>query len=285
MSDIEPTKSWLERLSNALLPEPQDRQQLLSLLRDAKERNLLNNDALAMIEGAMEVSEMQVRDIMIPRAQMVIIEDHHSLEEILPIIIDSGHSRFPVIAESKDEILGLLLAKDLVQYCIGCSDESFDLNNLIRTVRFIPESKRLDILLKEFRLNRNHMAIVVDEYGNIAGLITIEDVLEQIVGDIADEYDTDTKNLIQQLNKNQFLVSALTPIEDINNHFNTKFSNQEFDTIGGLVMQKIGHMPKRGESTLLDKLHIRILSATDRHIKLLRVSVKKIQLTRGADEK
>ncbi len=268
------SRTWLERLSHALLREPRDREQLIELLHDAKERELLNADALQMIKGVLEVSEMQVRDVMIPRPQMVVIEHDATLEEILPIIIEAGHSRYPVIGDSRDEILGILLAKDLLPYQGKEKPKEFQIKKLLRPAMYIPESKRLDVLLKEFRLNRNHMAIVVDEYGGAAGLATIEDVLEQIVGEIEDEYDTtEEERFIRMLNETECMVKALTPIEDFNAYFKTNFSDEDFDTIGGLVLQKFSHLPKRGESTVLEGIEFVVTSASSRGIQLLKIKI------------
>ena len=269
-SSTEPAqRSWFERLSQALLGEPQDREQLVDVLRDAEQRNLLNRDALTMIEGVMQVSEMQVRDIMIPRAQMVTLDRDAGPEEWMPIVIESAHSRFPVIGDNKDEIVGILLAKDLLAY-YSSQQGSFNMRDNLRPAVFIPESKRLDVLLKEFRANRNHMAIVVDEYGGVAGIVTIEDVLEQIVGEIEDEHDYDEDTAILALGENEFTVKALTPIEDFNAYFNTDFDD-EFDTIGGLILNRFGHMPKRGEVVFIGPLSFKVLRADMRRIHLLNV--------------
>jgi magnesium and cobalt transporter len=251
--------------------EPQDREQLVELLRDAEQRNLLNPDALAMIEGVLQVSEMQVRDIMIPRSQMAIIEREAQLSELLPVVIEAGHSRYPVIGENKDEVIGMLLAKDLLSFTAGGEAERFNLRDILRPAVFVPESKRLDVLLKEFRSSRNHMAIVVDEYGGVAGLVTIEDVLEQIVGEIEDEYDFDETAAILKLNDNEFTVKALTPIDEFNEYFGTDYSDEEFDTIGGVVMNSFGHVPKRNEIVVLDELQFRVMRADKRRVHLLKV--------------
>src|SRR3990167_5829228 len=220
--DPHPSKSWLKRLGEALLREPQDRQQLFNLLYDAKKRELLDQDAFTMIEGVLRVSEMKVRDIMIPRAQMVVVAHDATIEQVLPIIIDSAHSRFPVIGESRDEIIGILLAKDLLQGMLEPTGTKTQLKNLVRPALYVPESKRLDVLLKEFRSNRNHMAIIVDEYGSVAGLVTIEDVLEQIVGDIEDEHDvTNQEPDIKPIKPNEYNIKALTSIEEFNEYFKT----------------------------------------------------------------
>ena len=272
MNDEPPQRNWFERLSQALTGEPKDREALIELLRDAQSRELLDFDALAMIEGTLQVSEMQVRDIMIPRSQMVVVERDDSLDEIIKKAVPSGHSRFPVIAESRDEVSGILLAKDLLRYC-GDSAERFTMRDLLRPAIFVPESKRLNVLLKEFRANRNHIAVVVDEFGGVAGLVTIEDVLEQIVGDIEDEHDFDDENFILKRSDKHFTLKGLTPIEEFNEFFDTNFSDEEFDTIGGLVINEFGHMPKRGETTRLGRFHFRVLHADRRRVHLLRLAL------------
>lgn len=269
------TGTWLDRISRVLSSEPQDREELVRLLRDAERRNLIDVEALGMIEGALQVGEMQVRDIMIPRAQMVVVQEDVPPEEFVAEVIESGHSRFPVIGDSRDEVRGILLAKDLLAYFAKDTSEtrdSFDMDDAMRPAVFIPESKRLNVLLKEFRQSRNHMAIVVDEYGGVAGLVTIEDVLEQIVGEIDDEHDTEVGQDIRRLGKGEFVVKARTPIEDFNEYFNTSFSDQEFDTIGGLVIKSLGHLPKRGESGEIGGMHFRVLRADKRRVHLLRVT-------------
>lgn len=268
-------KSWLERLSHVLLREPQDKQQLIEILKDAEQRNLLDANALSMIEGVLQVSQMQVRDIMIPRSQMVVVEIDDPPQEFLPRITQSGHSRFPVITESRDEIIGLLLAKDLLSYDFTCEEKNkqFSLKELLRPCVFIPESKRLDVLLKEFRLNHKHMAIVIDEYGGVSGLITIEDVLEQIVGDIEDEYDTDEDENIKRQKEKLYIVKALTPIEEFNEFFHTSLSDEEFDTIGGLVMGNLGHLPKRGETVTIDSFQFKVVLSDNRRVRLLEALV------------
>ncbi|MDT8405376.1 HlyC/CorC family transporter [Sulfuriflexus sp.] len=271
-SSNEPTqRSWFERLGQALMGEPQDREQLVELLRDAEQRNLLNPDALAMIEGVLQVSEMQVRDIMIPRSQMAIIEREAQLSELLPVVIEAGHSRYPVIGENKDEVIGMLLAKDLLSFTAGGEADKFNLRDILRPAVFVPESKRLDVLLKEFRSSRNHMAIVVDEYGGVAGLVTIEDVLEQIVGEIEDEYDFDETAAILKLNEHEFTVKALTPIDEFNEYFDTDYSDEEFDTIGGVITNSFGHVPKRNETVVLGELEFRIMRADKRRVHLLKI--------------
>ncbi|MCK4743011.1 MAG: CBS domain-containing protein [Sulfuriflexus sp.] len=265
-------RSWFERLSQVLMGEPKDRDELVELLRDAEQRNLLKPDALAMIEGVLQVSEMQVRDIMIPRSQIVVIDRDAELDEFLPMVIEASHSRYPVIGENKDEVVGMLLAKDLLPFTAGGKAKEFILREILRPAVFVPESKRLDVLLKEFRSSRNHMAIVVDEYGGVAGVVTIEDVLEQIVGEIEDEYDFDEGTSILQLNENEYTVKALTSVEDFNEYFHTKFSDEEFDTVGGLVINSFGHVPKRGEITLMGDIRFKILRSDNRRVHLLKVS-------------
>lgn len=266
-------RSWLERLSQALLREPQDREQLVELLRDASQRELLDESALNMIEGVLQISEMQVRDIMVPRAQMVIVEQDAKPEEFLPVVVESAHSRFPVIGENRDEVIGILLAKDLLNYDLQ-TDTTFEIAKLLRPFIVVPESKRLDALLQEFRRTRNHIAIVIDEYGNVAGLVTLEDILEQIVGDIEDEYDIDEETNIKQYSKTQYIVKALTPVEDFNEYFKSNLNEEEYDTIGGLVTHEFGHLPKRGESILLDRFRFKILHADNRRIRLMRVTTR-----------
>ncbi len=266
-------RSWFERISQALSGEPKDREQLLEVLRDAHDRNLLDLDAFSMIEGVLQVSEMQVRDIMIPRSQMVVIERDAPVEEILALIVRSGHSRFPVIGDNRDEVVGMLLAKDMLWYYMEGQRDAFNIRELLRPASFIPESKRLNVLLKEFRASRNHLAVVIDEYGGVAGMVTIEDVIEQIVGEIEDEHDIEEGTYILDHEANRFTVKALTPIEDFNAHFGTRFSDEEFDTIGGLLLNALGHMPKRGETVHIDGLAFKVLRADNRRVHLLQVTV------------
>lgn len=267
-----PPRSWVERLSNALLREPKDREQLVELLRDAQRRNLLDAEALGMIESVLQVGEMQVRDIMIPRAQMVVVNRDVTPDVVLPMIIESGHSRFPVISDNRDEVVGILLAKDLLRYRFD-TDANFDIKDVMRPAVFIPESKRLNVLLKEFRASRNHLAIVVDEYGGVAGMVTIEDVLEQIVGEIEDEHDIDEDAYIRKRNETSYILKALTPVEHFNEYFGADFSDEEFDTIGGCVTQAFGHMPKRGESVSLGNFEFKVLRADNRRVHILALTV------------
>ncbi len=280
-NSVAPHKSLLDRLLHSLGGEPRNRSDLLRELREARQRDLLDGDALAMIEGVFEVAEMQVRDIMVPRAQMVIVDEDWQPDAMLPVIIESGHSRFPVIGENRDEVEGVLLAKDLLRY-MGDSDRThFDINDILRPAVFVPEAKRLNTLLKEFRSSRNHMAIVVDEYGGVAGLVTIEDVLEQIVGDIGDEHDAEEDVLIRPRGRGRYSVRALTPIEDFNDYFKCRLDHHEIDTVGGLVMTTLGHVPKRGESVEISGFRFRVLAADSRRVYLLRVTPP--ERFRGAD--
>lgn len=268
-------KSWLERFAQAFSDEPKDRDQLLELLHNAAKAQVLDAEALDIIEGALHVSDIQVREIMVPRPQMVVINSLLSPKEFLPEMVASAHSRFPVIGESPDEVSGILLAKDLLPYILSGGVESFDIQNHLRKATFVPESKRLNVLLSEFKANRNHMAIVVDEYGGIAGLVTIEDVLEQIVGDIEDEYDADDEDddtLIKKFEDNSYIVKALTPITEFNDYFKSSFSDTDFDTIGGIVTQQFGRLPQREESVDIEQFNFRILNADNRRIRLLQVT-------------
>lgn len=262
-------KNWLDRLKQAFSNDPKNREDLLNQLRDAEHSELLDSEALQIIEGAIQVVDMQVREVMIPRSQMICIRLEDTPEQFLPALIESGHSRFPVIGDTKDEVLGILLAKDLLPLILS---RRFAIKDLLRPATVTPESKRLNILLHEFRTNRNHMAIVIDEYGGVAGLVTIEDVIEQIVGDIEDEYDVEEDSFIKPMNEGEYMVKALTPIEDFNEHFNSSFSEEEFDTIGGIVMQQFGHLPKRNETIKIEHFSFQVLSADNRRIRLLRIT-------------
>ena len=270
MEEREHTKpSLLERLSALLMREPEDREQLVVLLHSAFERNLLDSDALSMIEGVLQVSEMQARDIMIPRPEMDMIDINETPEKFISFVIETAHSRFPVFGENRDDVLGILLAKDLLRHFSG---EVFDMRDMLRPAVFIPESKPLNVLLKEFRANRNHIAIVVDEYGGVAGLVTIEDVLEQIVGEIEDEYDFDeTEDNIIREASGKFRVKALTEIADFNDHFVTTISDEEFDTIGGFVIARFGRLPKRGETLRYENIKFQILRSDSRRLHTLQV--------------
>ncbi|MEE9421637.1 MAG: transporter associated domain-containing protein [Gammaproteobacteria bacterium] len=266
--------AWLKRIRQTFSAEPQNREELISLLRGSQRHGLFDVDAQGMMEGVLQVADMQVRDIMIPRSQMVVVSRDESPEKLLPIIVESGHSRFPVVGEDIDEVIGVLLAKDLLRYCSDNNRDNFSLRDVLRPAIFIPESKRLNVLLKEFRASRNHMAIVVNEYGGVSGMVTIEDVLEQIVGEIEDEHDIDEGTFIRKYSDVNYTVKALTPIEEFNEYFKTEFSDEEFDTIGGLVIKLLGHLPKRGERLEVGSLSFQILRADNRRIHLLKVSLK-----------
>lgn len=265
-----PRPSLIERLTSWLSREPDNREELLQLLHAAYENNLLDADALSMIEGVMQVSEMQVREIMIPRAQMDVVDIDTPREELLPYVIETAHSRFPAVDGERDNVIGILLAKDLLRLCM---DEDVNLREQLRPAVFIPESKRLNVLLREFRASRNHIAIVVDEYGGVAGLVTIEDVLEQIVGDIEDEYDFDEPedNILHEKD-DVFRVKATTEIADFNQTVGANFSDEEFDTVGGLVVSRFGHLPKRGESVAFDGFLFSVLRADSRRLHAIRVT-------------
>ena len=260
----------LERLSAFLIREPEDREELLALLHGAFERKLLDADALSIIEGALQVSEMTVRDIMIPRSQMDVVSIDDEPEQFIPFVMETRHSRFPVVGENKDDVVGILLAKELLNYY--ANPESFNLRDTLRPAVFVPESKRLNVLLRDFRANRNHIAIVVDEYGGVSGLVTIEDVLEQIVGDIEDEYDFDEAedNIIPEAGA-RYRVKAQTEIAAFNEALGAQFSDEEFHTIGGLVLQAFGRLPKRGEATTIDNFRFKVVRADSRRIYTLQV--------------
>jgi magnesium and cobalt transporter len=275
------TGRWLKRITQSMSGEPRDLAELIEDLREASERGLFNGDALVMLEGVLAVADMQVRDIMVPRSQMVFVERDESPEKLVQLVVESGHSRFPVIGEDRDQILGILLAKDLLRVQIE-GGEHFEIREYMRPVVFVPESKRLNVLLKEFRLSHNHLAMVVDEYGGVCGLVTIEDVIEQIVGEIDDEHDVEDDQTIRRESEQEFSVRALTPIAEFNEYFGTAFSDEEYDTIGGLLMQEFGRLPRRGETIQIGELEFRILRADRRRIDLLRViSPRAIRLPAG----
>ena len=254
---------------NFLTQEPPNREGLIEILRNAENRNLLDADALLMIEGALHVSETHVRDIMVPRVQMIIIDNNAKPEEILKSVVESGHSRFPVIGDSSDEIEGILLAKDLLNYYAD-PDKNFDIKDVMRPTVFIPESKRLNVLLREFRMSRNHMAIVVDEYNGVAGLVTIEDVIEEIIGEIEDEHDHEDNEInINTHDNNRYTVKALTLISEFNEFFNTEIPDNEYDTVGGFVINTFGYLPKRGEIIDFERFNIKILRADKRRVHLI----------------
>src|SRR6187455_107496 len=265
-----PKPGWLDRITAVILRQPGDREQLVELLRAAFQRNLFDSDALSMIEGVIQVSEIQARDIMIPRSQMDVIDISETPDKFIPFVIETAHSRFPVTENDKNNVIGILLAKDLLRYYAG--EEEFDVREMLRPVVFIPESKRLNVLLKDFRTNRNHIAIVVDEYGGVAGLVTIEDVLEQIVGDIEDEHDFDEAedNIVQDPD-GHYRVKASTEIADFNEKLGAELSDEDYDTIGGLILNKFGRLPKRGESVTIGTFKFIVLRADSRRLHTLLV--------------
>ncbi|GAB3022776.1 CNNM family magnesium/cobalt transport protein CorC [Bowmanella dokdonensis] len=283
MSDDNPHSSngsakqgWLGKIVQSLSGEPQNREQLVEVINEAQQRDVIDSATREMIEGVLEISEMRVRDIMIPRAQIVTIGIDQSVGEFLPVVLESAHSRFPVINEDKDHIEGILLAKDLLEYGFN-PEKDFKLKDILRPAIIVPESKRVDVLLREFRQERYHMAIVVDEYGGVSGLATIEDILELIVGEIEDEHDIEENETedIRQLNKYTFSVKALTPVEDFNDYFNTGFDEEEADTIGGIVLRAFGHMPMRDEAVEIDGIEFRVTNADKRRLIQLKVSLPK----------
>lgn len=263
---------WLQRLGRRIGGGPRTREDLLALMREARNLNLMDGDALTMFQGILETAETQVRDIMVPRAQMTFVERVWPLTKLVEVVVESGHSRFPVVGDKRDEIVGVLLAKDLLRFTAN-SSETFDLARWLRPVQFVPESKRVNVLLKDFKRGRNHMAIVVDEYGGVAGLVTIEDVLEQIVGEIDDEHDEAEGAHILKQDERRFLVAGLTPLEEFNAYFQVQFPTEEFDTIGGLVTQRFGHMPKRGESLRMEKFNFIVQRADSRRVQMLQVTL------------
>ena len=268
------SRSWLGRIVRVLSGEPgepRDRAALIRTVRDAERRDVLGPDALAMIEGALSVGDLQVRDIMVPRPQMVVIEADKPPEEFVGAVVGSGHSRFPVIGDNRDEVVGILFAKDLLMYFARTGGERFGLEDAMRPAVFIPESKRLDVLLREFRASRNHMAIVVDEYGGVSGLVTIEDVLEQIVGEIDDEHDTGDERLINAHSNGEFTVKARTPVEDFNEYFGSALDDEESDTIGGIVVRAFARLPSRLEQTTLGGFRFTVVRADKRRVHLLQV--------------
>lgn len=269
-----PRKTWAQKLLQAFNGEPTSREELVDMIQDAENRDLIDLDTKEMIEGVLDVAELKVRDIMIPRSQMVTIDKNQTVEEFLPTVIQTQHSRYPVVSENKDHIEGVLLAKDLLSYGFNMVDEPFSLTQVMRPAVIVPESKRVDALLKEFRSKRYHMAIVVDEYGGVSGLVTIEDILEEIVGEIEDETDDeDSSSDIRRINNSRFAVKALTTIEDFNDFFHTDFADDEYDTIGGLVAHNFGHLPEIGESVVIGELTFKVTAADRRRIQQLQVSL------------
>jgi magnesium and cobalt transporter len=267
-----PQSSWIGKLREVFSDPVEDRQDLVKVLRRAQRDKIIDVESLSIMEGALQVNDMQVRDIMIPRTQVVTVSAEAPLEEIIPVIIAAQHSRFPVVGENLDDVLGILLAKDLLPLALTRDFRNFNLKDVLRPATFVPESKRLNVLLKEFRENRNHMAVVIDEYGDVAGLCTIEDVLEQIVGEIEDEHDIDDEVFIKEIEPGKFTVKALTPIDEFNEHFGTDFSEEEFDTIGGMLLSRFGRIPQRDEHITVGPLQFTILNADHRQVRLLHVS-------------
>ncbi|TRW90848.1 HlyC/CorC family transporter [Candidatus Methylobacter oryzae] len=267
-----PQKSWVDKISHLLTGEPQDLEDLLEILREAREKRLLDTDALSMIEGVLQVSQMRVRDIMIPRIQMVVVPKDAELETIMPLVTEFGHSRYPVIDGDRSKVVGVLLAKDLLARIL--ENKTLKVHQIMRPSCVVPESKRLNVLLKELRTNGNHMAIVVDEYGQSAGLVTIEDVLEQIVGEIEDEHDDhEDEGYIFQRSSNEYMIKALTPIEEFDEYFSTHLATDEYDTIGGFVVSQLEHMPKKGESLVVDTMKFEVIRADSRRVHLLKLKI------------
>ncbi len=266
-------RQWFKRVLRSLGSKPAGRDEIIELIKDAGEREIFDKDAQEMLEGVLEVSEGQVRDVMIPRSQMVVVERDAPPEGILPVIIESGHSRFPVIGDDKDEVVGILLAKDLLRFFIEGDRKNFDIRECLRPAVFVPESKRLNVLLAEFRANRNHMAVVVDEYGGVAGLVTIEDLLEEIVGEIDDEHDVAEDESIVREDDGSYTVRALTHIDDFNDFFETNLDDEEFDTIGGLVVHEFGRLPRRGECIRIGEFDFKVLRADKRRVVTLQLNL------------
>ena len=271
-SPLPEKRSWLERLSHAFSGEPESREDLVEILRDARSNRIIEGDTLRMLEGALAVSTMTVADVMVPRAQMVSLPGDGRLLDLMRAVVDSGHSRFPVHGEDRDEILGILLAKDLLPFALKRDTSDFDVKRILRPATFVPESKRLNVLLREFRETRHHMAIVIDEYGSACGVVTIEDVLEQIVGEIDDEYDVDDDSFIKRIDAQNYVVKALTPIAEFNEAFEHDFSDADVDTLGGLVLRHFGHIPERDETVVIGPFRFTILSSDSRQVRLLKVT-------------
>lgn len=272
-SSIDPRpKSWIDKIAQYFSDEPTDTKSLLELLRNAEQDSVLDADALGIIEGALQVSSMQVRDIMIPRSQLVTVAANLPAHELIELVTKASHSRYPVIGENIDNVMGILLAKDLLPLILSDASDKFNIKDVVRPATFVPESKRLNVLLKEFKDTRHHMAIVIDEYGSVSGAVTIEDVLEQIVGEIEDEYDVDDESYIKKFDEDNHIVKALTPVEEFNEYFDTEFNDQESTTVGGLLLQSFGRIPERGETLNLGRYLITILNADSRQIKLIKVT-------------
>lgn len=267
-----PQKSWVDKISHLLTGEPQDLEDLLEILREAREKRLLDTDALSMIEGVLQVSQMRVRDIMIPRIQMVVVPKDAELDTILPLVTEFGHSRYPVIDGDRSKVVGVLLAKDLLARVL--QNKTLKVHEIMRPSYVVPESKRLNVLLKELRTNGNHMAIVVDEYGQSAGLVTIEDVLEQIVGEIEDEHDEhEDEGYIFQRNSTEYMIKALTPMDEFDEYFSTHLATDEYDTVGGFIVSQLEHMPKKGESLVVDKMKFEVVRVDSRRVHLLKLKI------------
>jgi magnesium and cobalt transporter len=263
---------WLRKLSRKIAGEAQDRGEVVEYLREASERGIVEGDALAMLEGVLGVADIQVRDIMVPRAQMTVLNRDDESDLLLKTVIESGHSRFPVMDEDREKIVGILLAKDLLRLAAATDDTPFDIKEFMRPTVFVPESKRLNVLLREFRRSRVHMAIVADEYGGVAGLVTIEDVIEQIVGDIDDEHDVDEDVNIRKDGERQYIVRGQTPIDEFNEYFQIDLSDDEFDTVAGLVMKQLGRLPRRGETLQLADCELKVMRFDRRRIDSLRLT-------------
>lgn len=273
-SDSDQTnKSWLNSLTSMFTGEPNSTGDLIRLLREAEKNQVLDFDALSIMEGALQVSDMQTREIMIPRSQVVMLKLGMDTDELLSLVIDSGHSRFPVVGDNPDDVIGILLAKDLLPLALAEQRSKFNLKEILRPCIAVPESKRLNYLLQEFRSTQNHLAVVYDEHGGVAGIVTIEDVLEQIVGDIEDEFDIDEEDYIKQHLDDRYTVKALTPIDEFNEHFGSDLNEEEFDTIGGVVINHFGHVPKRGEKININHFHFEVLSSDQRRVKLLQLTL------------
>lgn len=265
-----PRKGWIDKISHLFSGEPQDLNELVDILREARENRLLETDALAMIEGVLQVSQMRVRDIMIPRVQMEVVPKDAELETILPLVTEFGHSRYPVIDGDRSKVVGILLAKDLLARIL--QNKTLQVHEIMRCVSVVPESKRLNVLLKELRTQGNHMAIVVDEYGQAAGLVTIEDVLEQIVGEIEDEHDDhEDEGYVCERNPNEFMIKALMPMDEFDDYFATQLATDEYDTVGGFLVHQLQHMPKKGESLTVDNLRFEVIKADNRRIHLIKL--------------
>jgi magnesium and cobalt transporter len=269
--DINTTGKWLKRLTQGFAAEPQDRQQLLEVLREARARGLLDADALPMLEGVLEVSDLHVRDIMVPRAQMVFVRREDPVSRILPTVVESGHSRFPVMDQDRDDIVGILLAKDLLRLCSEEARERFDIREFMRPAVFVPEAKRLNVLLKEFRGSRNHMAIVVDEYGGVSGLVTIEDVIEEIVGEIEDEFDV-PEEPIEQVDEDTYRVDGMFAIEEFNDRFGTDLPAEDFHTVAGFVFGQLGRAPEPGDDVAYDGMRFDVLEVEGNRIERIAVT-------------